>query len=57
MHSYWISNCSGLVTLEGLSSTLTLVTEIAVISAACAAAGAPLPARSCAAEASESHEG
>lgn len=31
MHSYCISNCSGLVTLEGLSSTFTLVTEIAVI--------------------------
>ena len=31
MHSYWISNCSGLVTLEGLSSTLTLVTLIAVM--------------------------
>lgn len=31
MHSYWISNCSGLVTLLGLSSTFTLVTEMAVM--------------------------
>lgn len=31
MHSYWISNCSGLVTLDGLSSTFTLVTLIAVM--------------------------
>lgn len=31
MHSYWISNCRGLVALEGLSSTLTLVTEMAVM--------------------------
>ena len=30
-HSYWISNCSGLVNGAGLSSTLTLVTETAAI--------------------------
>ena len=35
MHSYWISNCSGLVTLDGLSSTLTLVTLMADMVGCC----------------------
>lgn len=47
MHSYCISNCSGLVTLEGLSSTLTLVTEIAVIAEQPAVAGWRLAAVGC----------